>query len=54
MTDKQFQLELNRLITQQQQWHDDFIQREKHWFWQRGFWFIMVGIAAGALIVKAF
>jgi len=49
-----YKLEISRQSVQQQQWHDDFIQREKHWFWQRGFWLIMAGLAGGALITKLF
>ena len=38
-------IELTKIREQQQQWHDEFMQREKHWFWQRGFW-LVVGSAA--------
>ena len=52
MTEQNLKLELNKMLAQQQQWHDDFElkrdkfnQREKHWWWQRGFW-LVVGTAA--------
>lgn len=52
MTDEKLRLELNKVIVQQQQWHDeielrrdkielrreDFEQRSKRWFWQKGLW----------------
>lgn len=54
MNTEDLKLELSKINTQQQQWHDEFEQREKHWFWQRGFWFLMVGAAFGGIAIKAF
>ena len=46
-------LKQNEMIIQQQQWHDEFIQRENHWFWQKGFWLFMSGAAIATLIIKS-
>ena len=54
-------LELSKMKEQRTQWHEEFVlklqefdQREKHWFWQRGFWFLMTGAAFGGVGVKVF
>ncbi|WP_428355790.1 hypothetical protein [Methyloprofundus sp.] len=59
MTDQNIKLELNKMLTQQQQWHDEFelkqaefAQREKHWWWQRGFWLVVASISLTALLMK--
>ena len=59
MTDQNLKLELNRMLTQQQQWHDEFelkqaefAQREKHWWWQRDFWLVVASILLTALLMK--
>ena len=65
MTEQQVNIELEKMRDQREQWQVEYTkqanqwqhdhdQREKHWFWQRGSWFIAAGIAIGALIVKAF
>lgn len=50
----EWKLEIEKIKEQREQWQQDHDQREKHWFWQRGFWFLTVGIAIGALLVKSF
>ena len=59
MTDQNIKLELNKMLTQQQQWHDEFelkqaefVQREKHWWWQRGFCLVVASISLTALLMK--
>ena len=59
--DQQLKFELNKVLTQQQQWHDDFQlklkeydQRDRHWFWQRGFWLFMGGASLMAIVLKTF
>ena len=61
MTDQNIKLELNRMLTQQQQWHDEFelkqaefAQCEKHWWWQKGFWLVVASISLTALLMKLF
>ena len=53
MTTEDLKLELNKITTQQQQWHDEFIQRDNHWIIQRGIWYISIGIGVGMLFVKS-
>ncbi len=59
MGSEELKLELNKVIVQQQQWHDDFelkrdefMQREKHWIWQKGFWLFMAGVGITTLFLK--
>ncbi len=59
MNDKSYQHEVNKMIIQQQQWHDEYTQRlkehdlrDKHWFWQRGFWLFMAGVAVATIGFK--
>ncbi|MBE9526871.1 MAG: hypothetical protein IME94_07830 [Proteobacteria bacterium] len=59
MSGEELKLELDKVLIQQQQWHDDFelkrdefMQREKHWFWQKGFWLFVAGAGFGALFLK--
>jgi len=52
MTEQELRLELSKMQTQQQQWHDEYTQRDKHWFWQKGFWLFIAGVAMTTLFFK--
>ncbi len=52
MSEEQIKLELNKVLVQQQQWHDEFVQRERHWFWQKGFWCFMGGMATITIAIS--
>lgn len=58
MGGEDLRLELSKIRNQQQQWHDDFElkrdefnQREKHWWWQRGFWLVLGTAATTTAII---
>jgi len=60
MTEQNLKLELNKMLAQQQQWHDDFElerdefnQREKHWWWQTGFWLVVGTVATTSAIIAS-
>ncbi len=42
-----------KFLEKRKQWECDWEQRERHWFWQKGFWLLAGGCAFGALIVEA-
>ena len=53
-------LKQNKMLIQQQEWHDEFTlkqkeydQRDKHWFWQKGFWLFMAGVAIATIFLKS-
>jgi hypothetical protein len=59
MSSEELKLELNKVLLQQQQWHDEFelrrdefAQSERHWLWQKGFWLFMAGAAMATLFFK--
>jgi len=63
MTEQELKLELGKIISQQQQWHDEsqlkqqqwhdeYTQRDRHWFWQKGVWLFMAGVALATLFFK--
>lgn len=61
MDQKQLEIELKKISTQQTQWHDEFIQRnkeysqrDKHWEFQRMIWVITLTVAITATAVKVF
>jgi len=52
MTIEDLKLELNKITIQQQQWHDEFIQRDKYWHWQKWIWLATVILLSLGIIFK--
>ncbi len=61
MEQKQLELELKKITTQQMQWHEEFTQRlkedsqrERHWSYQRLVWAVSASVAITAVVIKVF
>jgi hypothetical protein len=52
MKSEYLKVNLDKINSQQKQWHNEFIKRENNWFWKKGIWFFIAGFVVSGIVIK--